>query len=76
MKRHLSIAASILPEFEIEMANTRKVLDCIPDDKLDWQAHDSASTARASRKASRSATQNQSRLPSLKCRIRFSDVYR
>ncbi len=32
-------AEMILPEFDQEMANTRKVLECIPDDKLDWQAH-------------------------------------
>ena len=36
----MTIAESILPEFELEMANTRKVLDCIPDDKLDWKAHE------------------------------------
>jgi len=28
----------ILPEFDHEMVNTRKVLECIPDDKLDWRA--------------------------------------
>ncbi len=36
----MTIAESILPEFEMEMANTRKVLDRIPDDKLDWKAHE------------------------------------
>ena len=35
----MSIAESLLPEFEIEMAGTRKVLERIPDDKLDWKAH-------------------------------------
>jgi uncharacterized damage-inducible protein DinB len=29
----------MLPEFDQEMANTRKVLERIPDDKLDWKAH-------------------------------------
>ena len=32
-------AESILPEFEQEMASTRKVLERVPDDKLDWKAH-------------------------------------
>ncbi len=36
----MSIAESILPEFDHEMANTRKVLACIPDDKLEWKAQD------------------------------------
>ena len=34
----MSIAESMLPEFEHEMANTRKVLALVPDDKLDWKA--------------------------------------
>lgn len=35
----MSYADSILPEFDQEMANTRKVLERVPDDKLDWKAH-------------------------------------
>lgn len=35
----MTIAASLLPEFDHEMANTRKVLERIPDDKLEWKAH-------------------------------------
>jgi uncharacterized damage-inducible protein DinB len=35
----MSYAETFLPEFEQEMTNTRKVLERIPDDKLDWQAH-------------------------------------
>jgi uncharacterized damage-inducible protein DinB len=35
----MTYAQSILPEFDQEMANTRKVLERIADDKLDWQAH-------------------------------------
>jgi uncharacterized damage-inducible protein DinB len=34
----------ILPEFRHEMGNTRKVLACVPDDKLDWQAGESFHT--------------------------------
>ncbi|MFO0949244.1 MAG: DinB family protein [Planctomycetota bacterium] len=35
----MNIAQSLLPEFEQEMAGTRKTLERIPDDKLDWKAH-------------------------------------
>jgi uncharacterized damage-inducible protein DinB len=35
----MTYAETVLPEFDQEMANTRKVLERIPDDKLDWQAH-------------------------------------
>jgi uncharacterized damage-inducible protein DinB len=35
----MNIAQSILPEFDLEMANTRKTLERIPDNKLDWKAH-------------------------------------
>ncbi|MGL4461003.1 MAG: DinB family protein [Planctomycetia bacterium] len=34
----MSYADLILPEFDVEMANTRKVLELVPDDKLDWRA--------------------------------------
>jgi uncharacterized damage-inducible protein DinB len=40
----MSIAKSILPEFEQEMAGTRKVLERIPDNKLDWKAHEKSNT--------------------------------
>ena len=40
----MSYADSVLPEFEQEMANTRKVLERVPDDKLDWRPHDKANT--------------------------------
>jgi uncharacterized damage-inducible protein DinB len=36
----MSISASLLPEFELEMASTRKVLERIPDDKFDWKPHE------------------------------------
>ena len=35
----MTYAETLLPEFDQEMASTRKVLERIPDDKLDWQAH-------------------------------------
>src|SRR5881275_1152855 len=37
-------AATILPEFDREMANTRKVLERVPENKLDWQAHPKSHT--------------------------------
>ncbi len=40
----MSYAEMILPEFDHEMANTRKVLECVPDDKLNWQAHPDMNT--------------------------------
>lgn len=36
----MSISESILPEFEQEMSSTRKVLQRVPDDRLNWQAHE------------------------------------
>jgi uncharacterized damage-inducible protein DinB len=40
----MTYAQTILPEFDQEMANTRKVLERVPDDKLDWQAHPKSRT--------------------------------
>jgi uncharacterized damage-inducible protein DinB len=33
----MSIAQSLLPEFDQEMANTRKALERLPEDKLEWR---------------------------------------
>jgi|ERR1700681_1245162 uncharacterized damage-inducible protein DinB len=35
----MSISAMLLPEFDLEMANTRRTLQRIPTDKFGWQAH-------------------------------------
>jgi uncharacterized damage-inducible protein DinB len=40
----MSYAETVLPEFDQEMANTRKVLERIPDDKFDWQPHPKSHT--------------------------------
>lgn len=40
----MTYAEIVLPEFDQEMANTRKVLECVPDDKFDWKAHPKANT--------------------------------
>lgn len=40
----MSLGQSLLPEFDHEMANTRKVLERVPADKLDWRAHEKSNT--------------------------------
>jgi uncharacterized damage-inducible protein DinB len=40
----VTYAQQILPEFDQEMASTRKVLAVVPDDKLDWKAHPKSNT--------------------------------
>jgi uncharacterized damage-inducible protein DinB len=40
----MSIAQSILPEFDQELAGTRKTLERIPDNKLNWKAHPKSNT--------------------------------
>ncbi len=36
----MTIAASLLPEFDQEMANTRRMLERVPDGKADWRPHE------------------------------------
>ncbi len=40
----MTIAESILPEFDVEMAGTRKTLERVPEENLDWKAHDKSNT--------------------------------
>jgi uncharacterized damage-inducible protein DinB len=40
----MNYAETILPEFDREIANTRKVLERVPEDKLDWQVHPKSHT--------------------------------
>lgn len=40
----MSYAESILPEFDAEMASTRRVLERVPEGKLDWKAHPKSNT--------------------------------
>jgi uncharacterized damage-inducible protein DinB len=35
----MPIVDALLPEFDHEMANTRRVLERVPDDRLDWRPH-------------------------------------
>ncbi|PWT87680.1 MAG: damage-inducible protein DinB [Blastocatellia bacterium] len=36
----MGLSQSMLPEFDHEMANTRKTLERVPDEKFDWKPHD------------------------------------
>jgi uncharacterized damage-inducible protein DinB len=38
------MSASLLPEFDLEMANTRRVLERVPDGKAAWQPHQRSMT--------------------------------
>ncbi|WP_425617482.1 DinB family protein [Anatilimnocola sp. NA78] len=40
----MKFAEMILPEFDEEMANTRKVLERVPDDKFEWRCHPKSNT--------------------------------
>jgi uncharacterized damage-inducible protein DinB len=40
----MPIAASLLPEFDNEMANTRRALERVPFDKFDWKPHPKSPT--------------------------------
>jgi uncharacterized damage-inducible protein DinB len=35
----MSFSQNLLPEFDEEMKNTRKILECVPDGKFDYQPH-------------------------------------
>lgn len=39
-EEHMSLSSALLPEFDHEWSNTRKTLERIPGDKLDWKPHD------------------------------------
>jgi uncharacterized damage-inducible protein DinB len=40
----MSISEALLPEFDQEMANTRKTLERIPEGKFDWKPHPKSGT--------------------------------
>ncbi len=40
----MSYAEAILPEFDQEMATTRRVLERLPNDKLNWKPHPKSNT--------------------------------
>ena len=40
----MAIAQALLPEFDQEMATTRKMLERFPEDKVEWRPHDTCMT--------------------------------
>jgi uncharacterized damage-inducible protein DinB len=40
----MAINQMMLPEFDLEMANTRKTLERVPDDKFEWKPHEKSMT--------------------------------
>jgi uncharacterized damage-inducible protein DinB len=42
----MALNEALLPEFDHEMANTRKSLERVPDDKFDWKPHAKSMTVR------------------------------
>jgi uncharacterized damage-inducible protein DinB len=40
----MGLSDSLLPEFDYEMASTRKTLERVPDDKSDWKPHEKSTT--------------------------------
>ena len=40
----MPIAQSLLPEFDHEMQNTRKLLECVPDGKFSYKPHEKSMT--------------------------------
>ena len=40
----MSLSHSLLPEFDQEMANTRKTLERVPEDRFEWRSHEKSPT--------------------------------
>ena len=40
----MALSDALLPEFDQEMANTRKTLERVPDGKFDWKPHEKSGT--------------------------------
>jgi uncharacterized damage-inducible protein DinB len=40
----MTISEMLLPEFDQEMANTRAILDCVPEDKFAYKPHEKSMT--------------------------------
>jgi uncharacterized damage-inducible protein DinB len=40
----MTISETFLPEFDQEMADTLKILDCVPEDKFSWKPHEKSMT--------------------------------
>jgi uncharacterized damage-inducible protein DinB len=44
LNRAMAISDALLPEFDNEMANTRKTLERVPEGKFDWKPHAKSAT--------------------------------
>jgi uncharacterized damage-inducible protein DinB len=42
MEEKMAIRDSLLPEWDMEMATTRKTLERVPEDKTDWKPHNTS----------------------------------
>ncbi|HET9532927.1 MAG TPA: DinB family protein, partial [Blastocatellia bacterium] len=42
----MGLSKSLLPEFDHEMANTRKTLERVPEERLDWKPHEKSTSMR------------------------------
>lgn len=40
----MTISETLLPQFDLEMESTRKLLDCVPEDKFAWKPHEKSMT--------------------------------
>jgi uncharacterized damage-inducible protein DinB len=40
----MTISQTLLPQFELEMDSTRKLLECVPEDKFSWKPHEKSMT--------------------------------
>jgi uncharacterized damage-inducible protein DinB len=40
----MTISEMLLPEFDQEMANTRKIVECVPEEKFAWKPHEKSMT--------------------------------
>src|SRR5262249_48155757 len=43
-EEEMGISEALLPEFDQEMANTRKTLERVPEDKFAWKPHEKSGT--------------------------------
>ena len=44
----MAIVDSLIPEFDHEMATTRKVLERVPEERFDWKPHEKSFSLRVS----------------------------
>jgi hypothetical protein len=42
MEAHMALRDALLPEWDHEMSTTRKTLERVPEDKVDWKPHNTS----------------------------------